>query len=34
MSEIDFSQFGGLLCQNRPAIKDRSFGRIWNHFPT
>jgi hypothetical protein len=28
------SQFGHLLCQNRPVIKDRNSGRIWNPFPT
>jgi hypothetical protein len=34
MSEIDFPKFKRLLCQNFPEIKDRNFGRIWNHFPT
>jgi hypothetical protein len=34
MSEIAFHKFGRLLCQNRPVIKDRNSGRIWNHFPT
>jgi hypothetical protein len=33
MSEITFSQFGHLLCQNRHTIKDRNSGRIWNPFP-
>jgi len=34
MSEIAFPKFGRLLCQNRPSIKDRNSGRIWNPFPT
>jgi hypothetical protein len=34
ISEITFPKFGSLLCQNRPAIKDRNSGRIWNPFPT
>jgi hypothetical protein len=34
MSEIAFPKFGRLLCQNRPAVKDRNSGRIWNPFPT
>jgi hypothetical protein len=34
MSEIAFSQFGHLLCQNHPTIKYRNSGRIWNPFPT
>jgi hypothetical protein len=34
MSEIVFPKFGRLIYQNRLAIKDRNFGRIWNHFPT
>jgi hypothetical protein len=34
MSEIPFPKFGHLLCQNRPAVKDRNSGRIWNPFPT
>jgi hypothetical protein len=34
MSEITFSKFGRLLCQNLPEIKDRNSRRIWNHFPT
>jgi hypothetical protein len=34
MLEIYFSKFGRLLCQNRPEIKDRNPGRIWNLFPT
>jgi hypothetical protein len=34
MSEIAFSKFRCLLCQNLPAIKDRNSGRIWNSFPT
>jgi hypothetical protein len=34
MSEISFSLFKRLPCQNYPAIKDRKSVRIWNHFPT
>jgi hypothetical protein len=34
MSEITISKFGRLICQNRPEIKDRNSGRIWNPFPT
>jgi hypothetical protein len=34
ISEIAFPKFGRLLCQNRPEIKDRNSGRIWNPFPT
>lgn len=34
MSELAFPKFGRLPCQNRPTIKDRNFGQIWNPFPT
>jgi hypothetical protein len=34
MLQIAFSQFGSLLCQKRPAIKNSNSGRIWNPFPT
>jgi hypothetical protein len=34
MLEIYFSQFRYLLCQNRPEMKDRNSGQIWNPFPT
>jgi hypothetical protein len=34
MLEIDFSQFGILLCQNHSEIKDCKSKRIWNPFPT
>jgi hypothetical protein len=34
MSEIAFSQFEYLQCQNCPAVKDHNSGRIWNPFPT
>jgi hypothetical protein len=32
--EIAFPKFGHLLCQNRPTIKDRNSGQIWNPFLT
>jgi hypothetical protein len=34
MSEIYFSEFGRLLCQNFSSIKDRNSRQIWNLFPT
>jgi hypothetical protein len=34
MSEINFSYFRCLICQNYPEIKSHKFVRIWNPFPT
>jgi hypothetical protein len=34
MSEIGFSYFRCLLCQNCPSIKNCKSIRIWNPFPT